>query len=249
MAHNLLVHGAWGGAWYWRDTLATLIRAGHRAHAVTLTGCGERAHLLTPAIDLETHITDVLAALDTEELNDCILVVHSYAGMLGTAVADRRPGKIKHLVYVDAVLPAPGESWSSGQPADTRAARIASAESHPQYAFAAPDPGAFGLTGPAADWVRRRQVPHPGHTYTQPLTFDPARVAAVPRTFISCTQPTLPTIDVSRRRMADPAFWGGAWNGGGGVNVVEIATGHDPMISEPEALDRVLLGFANLHVS
>lgn len=249
MAHYLLVHGAWGGAWYWRDTLATLIRAGHRAHAVTLTGCGERAHLLTPAIDLETHITDVLAALDTEELNDCILVVHSYAGMLGTAVADRRPGKIKHLVYVDAVLPAPGESWSSGQPADTRAARIASAESHPQYAFAAPDPGAFGLTGPAADWVRRRQVPHPGHTYTQPLTFDPARVAAVPRTFISCTQPTLPTIDVSRRRMADPAFWGGAWNGGGGVNVVEIATGHDPMISEPEALDRVLLGFANLHVS
>ena len=249
MAHYLLVHGAWGGAWYWRDTLATLIRAGHRAHAVTLTGCVERAHLLTPAIDLETHITDVLAALDTEELNDCILVVHSYAGMLGTAVADRRPGKIKHLVYVDAVLPAPGESWSSGQPADTRAARIASAESHPQYAFAAPDPGAFGLTGPAADWVRRRQVPHPGHTYTQPLTFDPARVAAVPRTFISCTQPTLPTIDVSRRRMADPAFWGGAWNGGGGVNVVEIATGHDPMISEPEALDRVLLGFANLHVS
>ena len=249
MPHYLLVHGAWGGAWYWRDTLATLIRAGHRAHAVTLTGCGERAHLLTPAIDLETHITDVLAALDTEELNDCILVVHSYAGMLGTAVADRRPGKIKHLVYVDAVLPAPGESWSSGQPADTRAARIASAESHPQYAFAAPDPGAFGLTGPAADWVRRRQVPHPGHTYTQPLTFDPARVAAVPRTFISCTQPTLPTIDVSRRRMADPAFWGGAWNGGGGVNVVEIATGHDPMISEPEALDRVLLGFANLHVS
>lgn len=244
MAHYLLVHGAWGGAWYWRDTLAALIRAGHRAHAVTLTGVGERAHLLTPAIDLETHIADVLGALDAEEMEDCILVVHSYGGMLGTAVADRRPGRIGHLVYVDAVLPEPGESWSSGQPPDTRAARIASAEASADYAFAAPDPAAFGLTGPAADWVRRRQTPHPGHTYTQPLNFDPARVVALPRSFISCTQPTLPTIDVSRRRMADPAFWGGAWNGGGGVRMIEMATGHDPMISEPAAFNRALLALA-----
>ena len=245
MAHYLLVHGAWGGAWYWRDTLAALIGAGHRAHAVTLTGVGERAHLLTPAIDLETHIADVLGALDTEELQDCILVVHSYGGMLGTAVADRRPGRIAQLVYVDAVLPAPGESWSSAQPPDTRAARIASAESHPQYAFAAPDPtAAFGLTGPAADWVRRRQTPHPGHTYTQPLDFDPARVAAVPRTFINCTQPTLPTIDVSRRRMADPGFWGGAWHRGGGVRTIDMATGHSPMVSEPQAFNRLMLDLA-----
>ncbi len=244
MAHYLLVHGAWGGAWYWRDTLGALIRAGHRAHAVTLTGCGERAHLLSPSIDLETHIADVIGALEAEELQDGILVVHSYAGMLGTAVADRRPCRLRHLVYVDAVLPAPGESWSSAQPADTRAARIASAEGHPKYAFAPPDPSAFGLDGPAADWVRRRQTPHPGHTYTQPLDFDLARVAAVPRTFISCTQPTLPTIDVSRRRMADPSFWGGTWNGGGGVRVVEMATGHDPMISTPQAFESVLLGLA-----
>lgn len=244
MANYLLVHGAWGGAWYWRDTLTALIRAGHRAHAVTLTGVGERAHLLTPAIDLETHIADVLGALDTEEMDDCILVVHSYGGMLGTAAADRRPGRIRHLVYVDAVLPEPGESWSSGQPEDTRAARIAGAEGHPQYAFAPPDPAAFGLTGAAADWVRRRQRPHPGHTYTQPLDFDPTRVAAVPRTFISCTQPPLPTIDVSRRRMADSAFWGGTWQGGG-VRVVEIATGHDPMISTPDVFNRILLGLAD----
>lgn len=245
MADFVLVHGAWHGAWCWRRVTETLIRAGHRAHAVTLTGVGERAHLLTPAIDLETHIADVLGALDTEELQDCILVVHSYGGMLGTAVADRRPGRIAQLVYVDAVLPAPGESWSSAQPPDTRAARIASAESHPQYAFAAPDPtAAFGLTGPAADWVRRRQTPHPGHTYTQPLDFDPARVAAVPRTFINCTQPTLPTIDVSRRRMADPGFWGGAWHRGGGVRTIDMATGHSPMVSEPQAFNRLMLDLA-----
>ena len=91
MANYLLVHGAWHGAWCWQRVLPGLIRAGHRAHAVTLTGVGERAHLLSPTIDLETHIQDVMAAMDAEELDDVVLVVHSYAGMLGTAVADRRP--------------------------------------------------------------------------------------------------------------------------------------------------------------
>lgn len=244
MAHYLLVHGAWGGAWYWRDTLATLIRAGHRAHAVTLTGVGERAHLLTPQIDLETHIADVIGALEAEELRECILVVHSYAGMLGTAVADRRAERLRHVVYVDAVLPAPGESWGSAHSADTRAHRLASAAVHPQHAFAAPDPQAFGLDGPVADWVRRRQTPHPGHTYTQPLDFKPARVAALPRTFISCTAPRLPTIDPSRQRIADPGFWGGEWQGGGGARVIEMATGHHPMLSESDAFNQVLLALA-----
>lgn len=241
MAHYLLVHGAWGGAWYWRDTLATLIRAGHRAHAVTLTGVGERAHLLNAQIDLETHIADVLGALDTEELEDCILVVHSYAGMLGTAVADRRPGRLRHLVYVDAVLPKPGETWGSAHSAATRSQRIASAEAHAQYAFAPPPPDAFGLTGALGAWVARRNTPHPGHTYTQPLDFDPVRVAAVPRTFINCTAPRLPTIDPSRQRMADPSFWGGAWHGGGGARVVDMATGHDPMLTEAAAFEGLLL--------
>ena len=244
MANYLLVHGAWGGAWYWRDTLNTLIRAGHRAHAVTLTGLGERAHLLTPDINLETHIADVLGALDTEELEDCILVVHSYAGMLGTAAADRRPGKLRHLVYVDAVLPAPGETWGSAHSAETRTQRIAGAEANAQYAFPAPPASAFGLSGALAEWVERRSAAHPGHTYTQALDFDPVRVAAVPRTFISCTDPRLATIDPSRQRIANPQFWGGAWAGGGGVRVVEMATGHDPMLSEPEAFQRLLLQLA-----
>src|SRR5574337_1011885 len=84
MANYLLVHGAWGGAWYWRPVQHALIRAGHHAHAVTLTGLGERAHLLSPAITLETHIADVRAALAAEELADCILVAHSYADRKST---------------------------------------------------------------------------------------------------------------------------------------------------------------------
>jgi pimeloyl-ACP methyl ester carboxylesterase len=239
MANYLLVHGAWHGAWCWQRVLPGLIQPGHRAHAVTLTGVGERAHLLSPKIDLETHIHDVLAAMDAEEMDDVILVVHSYAGMLGTAVADRRPARLRHLVYLDAVLPKPGESWSSTHASATRDARILAAQADPLNAFPAPDPSVFGLSDADHAWVARRQTPHPGGPYTQVLNFDPQRVVSVPRTFINCTVPPLGTIDVSRRRMVDPQFWDGAWLPG--ATVLEMATGHDPMVSDPEGLLKCLM--------
>ena len=243
MANYLLVHGAWGGAWYWRPVQHALIRAGHNAHAVTLTGLGERAHLLSPRITLGTHIADVRNALAAEEMKDCILVVHSYAGMLGTAVADREPaGALKHLVYVDAVVPKPGESWSSTHAAPTKRERLLAAEVSPTYSFPAPDPTVFGLANADYEWVKRRQTPHPGHTYEESLQFDPRRVAKVPRTFISCLQPTLGTIDASRPRVTDASLWDGLWLPGS--QVVEMQTGHDPMISEPEALTKLLLALA-----
>src|SRR5687768_848475 len=109
MANFVLVHGAWHGGWCWRHVVQQLTGAGHRAHAVTLTGLGERVHLMSPAITLETHITDVADAIHAEEMDQVVLVVHSYAGMIGTAIADRLPGRLRHLVYVDAVVPKPGE--------------------------------------------------------------------------------------------------------------------------------------------
>ncbi len=242
MANYLLVHGAWHGAWCWRDVQSTLIRSGHHAHALTLTGLGERAHLMHAGITLETHITDVQAALASEELDDAILVVHSYAGMLGTAAADRHPQAFKHLVYVDAVLPKPGESWSSTHARDTREARLQAARSNSHYSFPPPDASIFGLSGPAEAWVQRRQTPHPGHTYEAVLQFDPQRVVRSPRTFVNCTSPKLATIEVSRQRAVDAKFWDGAWLPGS--KVVTLATGHDPMISAPEALSQVLFDLA-----
>ncbi len=239
MANFLLVHGAWHGAWCWRDVTRALVLAGHRAHAVTLTGVGERAHLMSPLITLETHIQDVLGALDAEELAPAVLVVHSYAGMLGTAVADRRSGDLAHLVYVDAVVPRPGESWSSTHAATTREARLTAAAGSADYSFPAPDPAVFGLAEQEHAWVRRRQTPHPGHTYQATLDFDPKRVAATPRTFVSCTRPALGTIDAIRPRVVDPKFWDGVWMPGS--RVIDLPTGHDPMVSAPEALTRILL--------
>jgi pimeloyl-ACP methyl ester carboxylesterase len=159
MADFVLVHGAWHGGWCWRRVVDALHAQGHRAFAVTLTGLGERAHLMSPLITLETHIADVANLLEAEELQDAVLAVHSYAGMIGTAIADRMPQRLKHLVYVDAVVPKPGESWSSTHASATREARIAAAQASPDFSFPPPDPSVFGLAAGDHDWVQRRQTP------------------------------------------------------------------------------------------
>lgn len=239
MANFVLVHGAWHGSWCWQRVTAALQDQGHRVHAVTLTGLGERAHLLSPVITLDTHIDDVLNLIEAEELADVVLAVHSYAGMVGTAVADRLGQRLKHLVYVDAVLPKPGESWSSTQSSATQQQRLAAAQASRHFSFLPPDPKVFGLMGADCEWVQRRQTPHPGNTYQAPLQFDVQRVAAVPRTFVSCTQPALGTIEPSRLRARDPQFWNGAWLPK--AHYIELQTGHDPMVSEPAALVQILL--------
>jgi pimeloyl-ACP methyl ester carboxylesterase len=231
----VLVHGAWHGAWCWSRVLPLLRSAGVDIHAVTLTGVGERAHLLSPTINLDTHIQDVIGLIEAEELQRVVLVGHSYAGMVITGVADRlqveRPGLLAHLVYLDAALPYPGDSWSSHHSPETKQARIDAAQSSAGLSFPPPDAALFGLADADRDWVNRRQTPQPFRLYQQPLDFDAARVAAVPRTFIDCTQPALATIAPSRVRVRSESGW----------NVVEMATGHDPMVSEPAALSRILL--------
>jgi len=242
MANFVLVHGAWHGGWCWQRVTDALQRQGHRVHAVTLTGLGERAHLLSPAITLDTHIDDVISAIEVEELSDVTLAVHSYAGMIGTAVADRLGKCLKHLVYVDAVLPMPGESWSSTQSAAIQQQRLEAARNTTRFSFPPPDPAVFGLQGADHAWVKRRQTPHPGNTYQAPLNFDCERVALVPRTYVSCSFPALPTIEPSRLRAKDPRFWEGAWMPGS--TFIDLQTGHDPMISEPQALVQILLNAA-----
>lgn len=228
----VLVHGAWHGAWCWRRVLPGLWAAGHRAFAVSLTGVGERAHLLRPDINLQTHADDVCAVIEAEELQAAVLVGHSYGGMVITAVANRLSERLSHMVYLDAVVPEPGESWSSGHTPETQAARraaIAATRTIPPA-----DPAAFGLQGEDAAWVARRQTPQPGGVYDDPLHFDAQRINRLPRTFIDCTSPALATIDVMRRRVRAAPGW----------KVVEIATGHDPMVSAPDELLAALLAVA-----
>src|SRR5258708_23637384 len=131
MATFVLVHGAWHGAWCWKRVMPLLRRAGDDGHAVTLTGVGERAHLLTRDIRLDTHIADVINLIACEELTKVILVGHSYGGVVITGVADRlqqqNPGALQQLVYIDGTAPRSGESWSGAHTPEVVAARVAAA--------------------------------------------------------------------------------------------------------------------------
>ncbi|MET0208782.1 MAG: alpha/beta hydrolase family protein [Burkholderiaceae bacterium] len=229
----VLVHGAWGGAWIWRRVLAPLRAAGHEVHAVTLTGDGERAHLRRPEISLDDHIADVTALIEAEELRDVVLVGHSYGGMVVTGAADALPDRVRQLVYVDAMVPLPGEGWGAAHSPEVVAARRAAARAH-DNALPPPDPVDFGLTDADRAWLLRRQVPHPFGMYRVPLHFDAERWARLPRCFIDCNRPAYPTIDAMRARVRAQPGW----------KVVEIATGHCPMVSAPEALVAQLLAVA-----
>lgn len=110
MSVFVLVHGGFSGGWVWREFANRLRGDGHEVYTPTLTGLGERTHLGTAETDLSTHIQDVVSLIESEDLEDVILAGHSYGGMVITGVADRIPGRIAHLVYIDADLPRDGES-------------------------------------------------------------------------------------------------------------------------------------------
>jgi len=102
VATFLVAHGAWSAGWAWKKMHPLMAAAGHRLLTPIYTGLGERAHLASPAIDLDTHVADILAVITYEELRQVILIGHSYGGMVATAVADRARDRIAKLVYLDA---------------------------------------------------------------------------------------------------------------------------------------------------
>ncbi len=106
----VIVHGAWGGGWDWKPVDRLLVADGHEVYRPTLTGQGEHSNLASTYIDLDTHIQDIVNVILWEDLHDVVLVGHSYGGMVITGVADRVPDRIKHLVYIDALLPENGEN-------------------------------------------------------------------------------------------------------------------------------------------
>ena len=121
MATIVIVPAAFHGGWRWKEVRVALQAAGHEVYALTLTGLGERSHLASPDIGLDTHIQDVVNVLEYEDLRDVVLVGHSYSGMVLTAVADRAADRLARLIYVDAVLPRDGECmFDACSPRDAR---------------------------------------------------------------------------------------------------------------------------------
>jgi pimeloyl-ACP methyl ester carboxylesterase len=121
MIDFVLVHGTWGGGWQWRPVAERLRACGHRVFTPTLTGLGERAHLVTPATGLDTHIDDIANVVAWEELRQVTLVGTSYGGLVIAGVADRMPERIRTLVFLDAALPQEGKCMLDLVPPERRA--------------------------------------------------------------------------------------------------------------------------------
>ena len=120
MATYALVGGGWLGGWCWRRVARRLREEGHEVYPVTLTGLGERVHLASPQVDLETHITDVVNLIEFEDLHDVVLLGHSYANLVVTGVADRVPERISQLVYLDTGQLPNGTALIEVFPAEVR---------------------------------------------------------------------------------------------------------------------------------
>lgn len=212
----VIVHGAWGCGCSFAALGDSLAARGHRVHRPSLTGLGDRVHLATPEVGLGTHVDDIVNLLRFEDLHDVILVGHSYGGMVITAVADREPGRIRRLVYLDALLPDSGET----------AMELLGAER-----FDALTRGGFLVpTWVAEGTPPPHDVPHPRRSFVEPVVLTGAG-ARVPGTFIltreagAADDRFTPFAERARRR---------------GWEVQEMEAGHNPhLTARPELLRRL----------
>ena len=185
MATFVIVHGAFGGGWQWRE-VADLLRArGHDVFAPSLTGFGERVHLATPETSLETHIQDILNLLRYEELDQIILACQSYGGMVATGVAARMPERLAHLLYFNALVPESGQSVFDLLPHGMRE-RFEEAARTSGEGWRIPAPP-IAADSQVAAFVRDRQVATPLRPFTEPIHLR-AVPDNLPRTFIWCTE-------------------------------------------------------------
>jgi len=226
----ILVPGAQHGGWCWRKMLEPLRTRGYDVHAITLTGLGERAHLLTPEVDLTTHITDVVALIEAEELTGVTLVGHSYGGMVvaGAAARLRHPA-VRRLVYLDSPVPVDGDSIISAHPAghlvpDGRTV-IDGVAVLPVH-----DASALGVHGDDLVWVQRRLTPHPYASVTTPLHLPDGWNDRIEQVYVRCvTGPDDEPVPYLSR-VDESAGW----------RLFELHSGHDAMIDAPDALVALL---------
>ena len=234
MATFVLVHGTGCGGWVWQQLTRLLRARGHEVYAPTLSGVGDRSHLLNSSVDLMTHINDIANLLFYEDLSDVVLVGHSYAGMVVTGVAATVPERLRSVVYLDAYLPDEGQCEADLWPAPMRAeilddvAAGRGVRQPPSLAF-------LGIADPEmGDWLQARMTPHPLATYNQAAPAGDARSAALPRIFVHCTAgPTTPLFATFAAKAR-----------GRGWQVYELPTGHMVMLTMPTELAALLTKIA-----
>jgi len=220
----VFVHGAWGGGWQFHKVQPLLEEAGHAVYRPTLTGLGERVHLAGPEVGLSTHVEDIVNVLEFEDLDEVVLIGHSYGGMVIAGVADRIPDRIAKLIFMDAIVPENGDSVAGlfGEAIDTMATAGGGGAEPWQLVPLWVEEG----EQPPVD------VPQPILTFTEPILLDNPEAARIPAIFILTVErgKEVDDFDIFADRAKDR-----------GWRVVEMEGGHNPQWFQPEAFVNVLL--------
>ncbi len=234
MSTYVLVHGAWHGSWCWKHVRKALQGLGHEVFTPTLTGLGERSHLLSAQVNLETHIHDVVNLIRWEELSNVVLCGHSYGGAVVSGVADRVPDRIGALVYLDAFLLEDGRSVHDEVPPGQRHMQLEGARAHGEGWQVPPIPAAgFNLNVKDAAWVDKQCTMQPLAAFQQPLRLSGKMGVVKDVTFVLATgydgSPFMPSYERAKAK---------------GWKTLSMGCGHDVMLDMPEELTTILLNAA-----
>jgi pimeloyl-ACP methyl ester carboxylesterase len=229
----VLVHGAWHGGWCWRRVSDLLERQGHKVFAPTLTGLGERSHLMRAGIDVSTHVTDVVNVLKWERLSGVVLCGHSYGGMVVSGVAEKAYSAIGSIVFLDAFVPENGDSMAA---LTSQAVRdnLKAAGERGDLGVPARPAAAFLVNEKDQAWVDSLCGPQPIGTMTEKLALTGARERIAKKTYIRAGAYPNPGFDIAYARVkADPSW-----------RTYEVPCGHDVMVDMPERLAEILVEVA-----
>jgi pimeloyl-ACP methyl ester carboxylesterase len=225
----VLVHGAWHGGWCYGRVAQRLRSEGHEVYTPTLTGLGERSHLLDDKTDLNTHIQDVLNVIKWQDLDQIILCGHSYGGMIITGVADAVPERIANLVYLDAYVPKDGESIWDYMSGERQQVLLRDAKPYNGHAVIAPPPAHFGVDPRNQAWVASKMTPQPMLTLTQPIRLSGGYGQTRKRVYVYATGPS--SMEGSYPELRDDPAWD--------VKITEC--GHDQMVDAPDQVAAILI--------
>jgi pimeloyl-ACP methyl ester carboxylesterase len=230
----VLIHGAWHGGWCWQRVAERLAQRGCRVLAPTLSGLEDTPPRALPAINIQTHVDDVLALVDAHGLRDFVLVGHSYSGLVISGVADTLRERARHYVYLDAAVPLSmadqaSVSWADFYSAEAVAERVAAAQA--SAAIAAPPARAFGVDGADAEWLQPRLRSMPLQTFLGRIAFRHGGSDGLPRSYLAATAPPYAALRSTQERLRADRSW----------SYSEIATGHDAMITAPDEVASFLL--------
>jgi pimeloyl-ACP methyl ester carboxylesterase len=231
MSTFVVVHGGFGGAWEWTPVARRLRARGHEVFTPTLTGMGERAHLAAADVGLGTHIEDVVAAIETEDLDDVVLCAHSYGGVPVTGAADHLPERIRLLIYIDALVPRHGQSALDLLPEWFGAEARATADERGRVPMPA-------VLEPPRGWVDeeeriryiQRLRPQPLGSFTEPVRLS-GGVDRLPTAFVRCTRASLPGDPIAAIAERARAH---------GWVYRELAVPHDPQLLDPDGTAHLL---------